>query len=134
MVRSPPPSTSTTSTRLSSFGCELRIRATRCPSRCGSTTLTWSSNYPATGDRTERLVSLSRAAGATTYLSGPSAREYLEQGLFDEAGIEVEWADYSGYAEYPQLHPPFEHGVTILDLLFNVGAEAPRFLKSAPVR
>lgn len=98
------------------------------------TRITWSTDYPATGDRTERLVSLCRAAGATIYLSGPSAREYLEPELFDAAGIELEWADYSGYPEYPQLHPPFEHAVTILDLLFNVGTDAPRFLKSAPVR
>lgn len=93
------------------------------------TRLSWSTDYPATGDRTERLVSLCRAAGATAYLSGPAARAYLDLDAFSEAGIEVEFADYSGYPEYPQLHPPFEHGVTILDLLFNVGADAPRFLK-----
>lgn len=91
--------------------------------------LSWSSDYPATGDRTERLVSLCSATGATTYLSGPSARDYMELELFQHAGVDVEFADYSGYPEYPQLHPPFEHGVTILDLLFNVGADAPRFLK-----
>ena len=33
--------------------------------------------------------------------------------------------DYDGYPEYPQLHPPFEHAVTILDLLFHTGTEAP---------
>ena len=38
--------------------------------------------------------------------------------------------DYSGYPEYPQLHPPFEHGVTVLDLIFNTGADAPLYMKS----
>jgi hypothetical protein len=38
--------------------------------------------------------------------------------------------DYGGYPEYPQLHPPFDHHVTLLDLLFNVGLDAPRYLKS----
>lgn len=34
--------------------------------------------------------------------------------------------DYSGYAEYEQLHPPFEHGVSILDLIFNEGDNATK--------
>ena len=38
--------------------------------------------------------------------------------------------DYSGYKEYEQLNPPFEHGVTILDLIFNQGANAKEFMKS----
>ena len=37
--------------------------------------------------------------------------------------------DYSGYPEYPQLHPPFEHAVTVLDLIFNTGPDAPRYMK-----
>jgi len=95
-----------------------------------TTRLSWSTDYEASGARTERLVSLCRAAGATTYLSGPSAREYMDEALFDQAGIELEYMSYEGYPEYPQLHPPFEHGVTVLDLLFNTGPDAPRFMKS----
>ena len=38
--------------------------------------------------------------------------------------------DYSGYKKYEQLNPPFEHGVTILDLIFNKGARAKEFMKS----
>jgi hypothetical protein len=98
------------------------------------TRLSWSTDYDAQGAKTERLVSLCRAAGATTYLSGPSAREYLQEDLLEEAAIALEWADYSGYPEYPQLHPPFEHEVTVLDLLFNTGPEAPRFMKSFTTR
>lgn len=44
--------------------------------------------------------------------------------------INVEWMDYSGYPEYAQLHSPFEHGVTILDLIFNEGPNATKFMKS----
>jgi hypothetical protein len=36
--------------------------------------------------------------------------------------------DYDGYPEYPQLHPPFAHGVTVLDLLVHMGDEAPGYL------
>ena len=98
------------------------------------TQLAWSTDYAAEGAKTERLVSLGRAAGATHYLSGPSAREYMDERLFEEAGIELEYMDYDGYPEYPQLHPPFDHAVTVLDLILNTGPEAPRFMKSFAAR
>ena len=58
----------------------------------------------------------------------------MDEGLFEEAGIELEYMDYAGYPEYPQLHPPFDHAVTVLDLLFNTGPEAPRYMKSFATR
>ena len=47
--------------------------------------------------------------------------------MFKAAGVAPEWMNYEGYPEYPQLHGGFEHAVTALDLLFNTGAEAPRY-------
>jgi len=94
------------------------------------TRLAWSTDYEGTGVRTERLVSLARAAGGSTYVSGPTARAYLDEGAFADAGITVEYVDYEGYPEYPQLHGPFDHHVTVLDLLFNTGRDAPRYLKT----
>jgi hypothetical protein len=94
------------------------------------TRLSWSTDYPTTGDRTERLVNLCRLAEAEEYLSGPAARAYIDTAQFEAAGIGLTYMDYSGYPEYPQLHGSFEHGVSILDLLFNVGADAPRYMKS----
>jgi WbqC-like protein len=102
---------------------------------CGAlgigTAITRSSDYALSEGRSERLLDLCRQAGATTYLSGPSARGYLDQAMFEAAGVAVEWMDYGGYREYPQLHPPFEHGVSVLDLLFNTGSAARGYLKSA---
>ena len=57
-------------------------------------------------------------------------RSYLDERVFSEQGIEVAYADYEGYPEYTQLHPPFEHGVTILDLVFHVGSQAPTYMKN----
>jgi len=94
------------------------------------TRLSWSTDYEAEGARTERLVSLCRAAEATHYLSGPSARSYLDEAAFAEVGIEVSYFDYDGYPEYEQLHPPFDPAVTILDLIFNTGPDAPRYMKA----
>ena len=98
------------------------------------TPLSWSTDYEAEGMKTARLVSLCREAEATIYLSGPSARDYMDEDLFAQAGIELEYMDYSDYPEYDQPHPPFEHTVTILDLLFSVGEEAPRYMKSFATR
>jgi hypothetical protein len=94
------------------------------------TVLMWSTDYEAEGTKTERLVSLCRAAGATAYVSGPRAREYLDEAAFAAAGIDLSYFDYSGYPEYEQLYPPFDHAVTILDLLLNAGPDAPRYLKA----
>ena len=90
-----------------------------------------SSDFELTGGKTERLLALCMQAGATTYLSGPAARDYLDTTAFAHAGITVEWMNYDGYPEYPQLFPPFDHAVSALDLLFNTGRDAPRFMKHA---
>lgn len=94
------------------------------------TELGWTSELAAEGSGSERVLALCRAAGADVYVSGPSARAYLDVDAFHAAGIEVRWMDYDEYPEYPQPHPPFEHEVTALDLLFCTGPEAPRHLKS----
>jgi len=90
--------------------------------------LTSSLDYPTSGPATARVVEMCRMAGATSYLSGPNARNYLQEQEFKDAGVELKWMDYSGYPEYPQLFPPFEHQVSVLDLIFNVGPEAPFYI------
>jgi len=68
--------------------------------------------------------------GATEYLSGKKAGNYIEEELFKKENILLTWMDYSGYPEYSQLYPPFEHGVSIIDLIFNEGPQAGKFMKS----
>jgi hypothetical protein len=98
-----------------------------------STPLTWSTEYCAAGTKTERLRDLCLSVGADEYLSGPSARGYLDERLLADAGISVVWMDYYNYPEYPQLHPPFEHHVTVLDLIFNTGMRASSYMKAAAI-
>lgn len=95
-----------------------------------TTRLSWSSSYQLAEGRTERLVGLCKQVGATRYLSGPAAKDYMEEELFQNEGLTVEYADYSGYPEYTQLYPPFDHAVSILDLIFNEGPNASRYMKS----
>lgn len=80
------------------------------------------------GRKLDRLLDLIGQSGASHYLSGPTARDYIDDRCFQQAGIELEYKDYSGYPVYDQLHPPFEHAVTILDLLFHTGPDAPFYL------
>jgi len=86
-------------------------------------------DYQLVAGKTERLVSLAAQAGAGEYVSGPSARSYLDEGLFAARGIRLAWFDYAGYPEYPQLWGAFTHEVSILDLLFNCGKAAPRYMR-----
>ena len=93
------------------------------------TRLTWVMDYPPLeGNPTQRLVQLCQAAGATHYLSGPAAKNYLDEEEFQRAGIMLEYMDYSGYPEYPQLYPPFTHNVSILDLIFSCGPDAANYI------
>jgi hypothetical protein len=85
--------------------------------------------YPADGVKTARLLAIAQAAGANSYLSGPSARTYLDEALLAAGGVTAEWMSYDGYPEYPQLHGGFEHAVSVLDLLFHTGPDAPRFVR-----
>jgi len=80
----------------------------------------------------ERLVAIARAVGATRYMSGPAARSYLDLDLFARAGLEVVWMAYDGYPDYPQLWGNFDPRVSVVDLLLNTGAEAPRYLTRTP--
>ena len=94
------------------------------------TKLSWSMDYHLVEGRTERLVDICRQAGATEYLSGPAAKGYIDDRLFEQAGIKLTYFDYAGYPEYPQLFPPFDHHVTVLDLMFNTGPDATAYMLS----
>jgi WbqC-like protein family len=94
------------------------------------TKLSWSMDYELDSGKTERLVSICRQAGAKTYVSGPSARSYIDPQQFVAANVELVYFDYSGYPEYSQLFPPFDHHVSVLDLIFNQGPSATRYMLS----
>lgn len=79
------------------------------------------------GEKTDRLIQILTRVGAKHYISGPSARDYIESDKFDESGITLEYMRYD-YPEYPQLYPPYDPYVTILDLLFMVGDRALSYI------
>lgn len=96
-----------------------------------TTKISYSWDYTLGEGKSERLVSLCQQAGATEYISGPAAKDYLDEAMFNKHSIQVCWFDYSGYRVYPQLWGAFEHGVSVLDLMFNCGKQSNKYLKSA---
>jgi hypothetical protein len=74
------------------------------------------------GAKTDRLISILKKVGATQYYSGPSAKDYIENDKFADAGIKLDYMKYD-YPEYPQLYPPFDPQVSILDTLFMMGPD-----------
>jgi hypothetical protein len=79
------------------------------------------------GQKTDRLIQILQAVGGNHYISGPSARDYIEKEKFDSAGIALEYMEYN-YPEYPQLYPPFDPFVSVLDLLLMTGSDAPDYI------
>ncbi len=95
-----------------------------------TTKISASMHYNLAAGKTERIVNLCEQAGATEYVSGPMAKAYMQEDLFRAKDIEVSYVDYSGYPEYHQLYAPFEHRVSIIDLILNEGPSASKFMKS----
>lgn len=85
-----------------------------------ATPLRFSSEFGVRTMKSQRLVDLCRAVGADAYLSGAGARDYLEEDLFTQAGIRVQYQDYH-HPVYAQAYPGFESHLAALDLIFNLG-------------
>jgi hypothetical protein len=86
-----------------------------------------SSELNCSGTKTDHLLNILLALDARHYISGPSAKDYLDVEKLTKYGIGVEWMSYE-YPEYPQLFPPFDPFVSVLDLLMNTRPQAPAYI------
>lgn len=105
--------------RLAAFNralIEVVQRQLRLPAR-----LVAASSLGVSGHGSELLLRLVQAVGGNVYLSGISGREYLDVSIFQEAGVEVRFQQFH-HPVYPQLYGEFIPGLSIIDLLMNVGA------------
>ena len=75
------------------------------------------------GEKTDRVLSVLKSLGATEYISGLAAMDYLQAEKLHKAGIELTWFDYE-HPVYPQIRGDFIPYLSAIDLLFNVGDEA----------
>jgi hypothetical protein len=91
-----------------------------------------SAEFDLKNDANDRLISICLQSGITDYFSGPAAKTYLDVLAFERSGVRVHWLDFTGYPSYDQLHGPFDHHVTVLDLLAHTGPEARSLMKTFP--
>jgi hypothetical protein len=112
--------------------CEINYKFIRAINKILGikTKISFSTDYKLIDGKTERLVDLVKQAQGTEYISGPAAKEYIEEKVFEDADVKLTYMDYSGYPEYNQLYPPFQHGVSILDMIFNCGRETTKYMRS----
>jgi len=83
------------------------------------TKIKFSSEFEIYGNQTEKLINICKQCKANIYISGPAAKNYFNEKLSEKENIKIQWMNYQNYEVYEQLFPPFEHGVSILDLIFN---------------
>ncbi len=75
------------------------------------------------GKKSELVLEICQKLGATTYISGPFGRDYLEREKFDAAGIKILFHEYE-YVPYPQRFGDFLPGLSTIDMLLNIGEDA----------
>lgn len=80
------------------------------------------------GEQSERLLRLCQHFGATCYLSGSAARDYLDVALFEQHGVRVAWQDFQ-HPVYPQQFQEFVPYLSALDLLLNCGDDSRAYLE-----
>lgn len=84
------------------------------------------------GASSQRLRDICLAVGATVYITGHGARNYLDHEMFEKSGIRVEYINYR-MIPYPQLHGDFTPYVTALDLIANCGKQGVKVICSGSV-
>jgi len=75
----------------------------------------------------EKVIKICTLLDCNYFINGPTAKPFMNEQLFNEAGIKLDYIEYN-YPEYNQLYPPFNHYVSVLDVLFNCGDKANEFI------
>ena len=78
-------------------------------------------------EKNEKLVSMCKHMGADTYLSGSGGRAYVNEDMFIEAKINIQWHNYD-HPTYKQRFDGFQPNMSIIDLLFNTGPKAKEII------
>lgn len=81
-----------------------------------------------TGQKTDRLFPILEQIGADEYVTGPGTRDYLETDKFRERGIKLYWYEFQ-HPVYPQIRGEFTPYLSVIDLLFNTGGEAIKYIR-----
>ena len=79
-------------------------------------------------DASERLVEICKSQKSTIYVTGPSARNYLNEKIFLNNDIKIEWFDYGETKNYKQQSASFIKNLSIVDCIMNCGTDINKFL------
>ncbi len=97
-----------------------------------TTPIRLASEWAAREDATDRLMDLCRAVGATEYLAGAGADQYMDKARFEASGVRLEMQLFR-HPAYRQLYEPFEPNLSAIDLLLLQGPDALATLRRARV-
>jgi hypothetical protein len=86
-----------------------------------TTPIVMESSLSITTTSTQRIVGICKNLGGDTYLSGSGGKDYMDESLFTDAGIKLEYQKFD-HPVYRQVFDGFEPYMCILDHLFNCGA------------
>ena len=93
------------------------------------TKIIFDSELNVVGKSSEHLLNICKKLGATKYLSGPGGRDYLNEKIFEQNKIKVEYQKYDPVT-YPQKYAKsFIPNLSILDLIFNTGPKSNELFK-----
>ncbi len=93
-------------------------------------TIVKSSELGVAAQGTDLIVDMCKAVGATTYVSGQSGRDYLDEDRVAQAGIELIYQRFT-HPIYRQMGTSFVPQLSVIDLLFNEGEKAGEYIRSA---
>ena len=83
------------------------------------------------GNKADLLASICKKIGATSYVSPPGSKVYLDESdAFEKIGVALQFYDFK-HPEYSQLFGEFLPNMSIVDMLFNCGERASAMLKGA---
>lgn len=95
-----------------------------------TTHIKYSSDTAWSGKKSDLILEICKKYNATTYLSGPFGRDYLDTEAFSHCGIEIAYQDYQ-HPQYPQHSDNFVTNLSVLDLLMHNKPRAKEILTNA---
>ena len=93
------------------------------------TKFVFSSSYKLNLKSSEHLLQICKLNGATTYITGHGARNFLNHEIFEKENIKVKYMRY-GILDYLGLNQHFTPFFSILDLIANKGKTSQNYMKS----
>ena len=69
------------------------------------------------------LSSLTKQVGGTGYLTGKGASSYLDEAVYESAGIRLIQQNFQSAGYFQHNSPAFVSGLSIIDAVMNIGFE-----------